>query len=82
MLCGVSPREDPNEGPYPRVRESIEPVPGGSIDPVFGLALVSSESCFLRPGRGSLPVPSSASLRHGLKVVPLTRIGNKRKRGT
>ena len=36
----MSPREDPNEGPYPRVRESIEPVPGGSIDPVFGLALV------------------------------------------
>lgn len=40
VLSTVSPREDPNEGSYPRVRESVEPVPGGLIDPVFGLALV------------------------------------------
>lgn len=40
MLRGVSPREDPNEGSYPRVRESIEPVPGRLIDPVRGLAFV------------------------------------------
>ena len=36
----MSPREDSNEGSYPRVRESIEPVPSGLIDPVFGLAFV------------------------------------------
>jgi hypothetical protein len=40
VFSGVSPREDPNEGSYPRVRQSIEPVPCGLIDPVVGLACV------------------------------------------
>ena len=37
MLSGVSPGEDPNEAPYPRFCESVEPVLGGVIDSVFGL---------------------------------------------
>ena len=40
MLSGVSPCEDPNEASYPHVRESVECVPSGLIDPIFGLVLV------------------------------------------
>lgn len=40
MLTGVSPCEDPNEVPDPRVRESIERMLGNFVDPVFGLILV------------------------------------------
>lgn len=40
MFSGVSPREDPNEGTHPRVRESVEPVLSGLIDAVFGLVFV------------------------------------------
>ena len=40
MLSGVSPCEDPNEASYPHVRESVETVPSGLIDPVFGLVSV------------------------------------------
>jgi hypothetical protein len=40
MLTGVSPCEDPNEVPYPRVRESIERMLGNFVDRVFGLVLV------------------------------------------
>jgi hypothetical protein len=40
VLSSVSPREDPNEGSYPRVRQSIEPVASSSIDVLFGLVFV------------------------------------------
>ena len=40
MLSGVSPCEDPDEASYPHVRESVETVPSGLIDPIFGLVAV------------------------------------------
>ena len=40
MLSGMSPREDPNEASYPHVRESVESVPSGLIDPIFRLVYV------------------------------------------
>jgi hypothetical protein len=71
VLRGVSPREDPNEGSYPRVRESIESVPGRLIDPVRGLAFVLVRELLLEAYQRISARISSASLRPGFKIVPL-----------
>jgi hypothetical protein len=65
VLAGVSPCENPNEASDPRVRESVEPVLGGFIDPVFGLVLVLLRELLLEP-----PQRISARL---LKCLPAPR---------
>jgi hypothetical protein len=40
VFSGVSPCEDFDKASYPRVRESVDGVPSGLIDPVLGLVLV------------------------------------------
>ena len=51
MLSGVSPREDPNEASYLRVRESVESVPSGLIDPIFRLVYVLLRELLLQAGQ-------------------------------
>ena len=74
MLSGVSPCEDPNEGSYPRVRQSIEPMPSGYIDAVFGLVLVLFRELLLEAGqRISARLQCVLALRtqdHCLPLVP------------
>jgi hypothetical protein len=74
MLSGVSPCEDPNEASYPHVRESVETVPSSLIDPIFSLVYVLLRELLLQTWQRISARPSSAFMRPGLKIFPLTRI--------
>jgi hypothetical protein len=74
VFSGVSLREDLNEAFYPRARQSIERMPGGFIDVVFGLVYVLLRELLLQAWQRISAASSNAFVRPALKIFPLTRI--------